>query len=492
LNRPLPQALALCLIPVLILLCGYSCGAPLAPGYRILKSSYEVRFVAGPPCQLRIHIVYKLQNTGDSDLAFLDARFPDEREFGRKDLRAEIDSSAGPTVGPAPETETARPNELRISLDSPWTRGQTRMLSVEYTFQSPANSGSLITLGENEFHLGARGWFPELQPPKHLLAPNPQSPAPATFTLRIPADFVALARGTAKGQSKDGQEVIHRFELGKNDGPPFVVAGRYVSTPVNRRSPSAVFWTLEPLPQAALPAVEQIATAWKTLEAAFGPLDKNIVAPHVVESPELRAYGGREPGAAAVAFPGGAILNPAAFALGTSQDAFLEVVTRALAQNWFGDELRPSPDASISLGEGLPEYATIVIEEARNGQLGRRRRVLEYVRRYNDARTHAEETPLGVALLTDPIGPRQIALAKAPLFYVALEDNCGEPEVRQALTRLVALLAGQQVDYSDLRAALEQSTNRNLSQIFRIWLNDRGLPQDFLDRYPPGPRETGS
>jgi hypothetical protein len=481
------------LIPVLILLCGYSCGAPLAPGYQILKSSYEVRFVAGPPCQLRIHIVYKLQNTGNSDLTFLDVKFPDEKEFGRKDLRAQIEGSAHEPLLLTPESEANRPNTLRISLDSPWKRGQTRILSIEYTFESPENSGSLITLGENEFHLGTRDWFPELQPPKHLLAPNPQSRTTASYAVQIPADFVVLARGTPKGQSRDGGELAHRFELGKDDGPPFVVAGRYLRTPVKSRSDSAVFWTLEPLPEATSPAAEQIAAAWKTLEAAFGPLDRNISAPHVVESPELRTHSWSEPGAAAVAFPGGAIANPAAFALGTSHDAFLDVVIHALAHNWFGDELRPSPEASIGIGEGLPEYATIVVEEARSGPVGRRRRVLEYVRRYNDALTQAEETPLGVALLTDPIGPRRIALAKAPLFYIALEDTCGESEVRQGLARLVTLLAGQEIDYSDLRAALEQSTNRNLGQMFRIWLNGKGLPQDFLERYRLGSpnQETG-
>ena len=480
------------MIPILILLCGYSCAVPLAPGYRVLKSSYEVRFVAGPPAQLRIHVTYKLQNTGDSDLAFLDLRLPDEKEFGRKELRAEMDGAARPLVGLTPESEARRPNRLRISLDSPWKHGQTRSLSVDYTFQSPEDSGSRITLGENEFHLDTRGWLPELESPKHLLSPNPQSGALASCTVRLPADFLLLARGTPKGRSKDGGEMAHRFELGKADGPPFVVAGRYVSTPVDPGSHSAVFWTLAPLAEDTSPAVEQISAAWKTLEAAFGSLHKKSSAPHIVESPQLRTRGWGEPGPAAVAFPGGAIVNPAAFALGMNRDAFLEAVTEALAQNWFGEEIRPSPEASIGIAEGLPEYATIVIEEARNGSSARRQRILEYLRRYNDARTHADETPLGAAMLTDPIGPRQIALAKAPLFYVALEDLCGEREVRQSLARLVALLAGQEVDYSDLRAALEQSTNRSLGQMFRTWLNDKGLPQDFVNRYPLGSSTPGT
>ena len=492
-KRPLPRSLAFCLLPALILLCGYSCAVPLAPGYRILKQSCEVSFVSGPPAQLQIHEVYRLQNVGNSDLTFLDAIFPDEKSFGRGDLRVEIEGRAVTLANLPGDYQAAEPAALRIPLESPWQFKQIRNLSIQYTLSSPENSGARITLGENEFHLGSRGWFPELEAPKHLFAPNPQSPNPVIYTFRVPSDFVLLARGTRKGQKKDGNETEYRFVLTKDDLPPFVVAGRYVASPANRRSQSAVFWTLAPLKDDPSSAVGQIAAAWTTLETDFGPLDKNIAAPHIVESPELRGHFSAEDGAAAVAFPGGAIVNPAALALGSNSSEFLDLVAHALAHNWFGDELRPSSEASIGIGEGLPEYATIVIDEARNGPAGRRRRVLEYLRRYDDARARADEMPLGATLLTDPVGPRRIALAKAPLFYVALEDVCGPAEVRKALAHLVSLLRGQEVDYKELRSALEQSTSRNLGPMFRVWLNLKGIPQDFRDRYPTGAagQETG-
>jgi len=493
LNRPIPRALAVCLLPVLILLCGYSCATPLAPGYRILSQTYEVHFLAGPPPELHIHLVYELRNVGTTDLTFLDAKFPDQREFGRKDLHAETDQHAvSPTELPA-ESEVGRTNMLRLPFDSPWTRGQTKTLSIEYTFASPANSGSLITLGANEFHLASRSWFAVLEAPKHLLAPTPTPPPVATYTIGVPADFFVLARGTPKGQRRRANQVDHRFLLSKDDLPPFVVAGRYVAAPAHGPAHSAVFWTVEALRGDASAAIEQITSDWNTLQSDFGPLDKDIVAPHVVESPELSRHLSGEPSAAAVAFPGGAIVNPAALALGSSNDEFLDLVAHALAHNWFGDQIRPTADASIGIGEGLPEYATIVIEEARNGEAGRRRRILEYLHRYNDARMRSNETPLGIALLTDPLGPRRIALAKAPLFYIALEDVCGKIEVRRGLARVLGLLRGQTVDYNVLRSVLEQSTNRTLAQMFRIWLNDKGLPQDFLERYPLGPanQETG-
>ncbi len=56
--------------------------------------------------------------------------------------------------------------------------------------------------------------------------------------------------------------------------------------------------------------------------------------------------------------------------------------------------------------------------------------------------------------------------------------------MRSGLAYLVALLRGQEIGYDDLRSALEQATNRNLAGPFRVWLNEKGIPQDFLDRYP--------
>ena len=492
-NRQLPHSTALALLLTLILLCACSCTVPLAPGYRIVKQSCEVHFVSGPPAQLEIHEVYQLRNVGNRDLTFLDADFPDEKEFGRTDVRAEINGHPV-TLAPLPGNYQAeQPSALRIALDSPCQPKQNRTLSIRYSFASPGNSGALITLGESEFHMGSRGWFPELERPKHLLAPEPKPLVPVIYTFRIPSNFVVLARGTPKGQRSDGNETAYRFVVTSDDLPPFVVAGRYIATPANPRAQSAAFWTLQPLKEDPVPTLQQIAAAWNTLETDFGPLDKNISLPHIVESPELRGHLSGEDGAAAVAFPGGVIVNPAGLALGVGSGEFLDLVSHALAHNWFGDEIRASSESSIGIGEGLPAYATIVIDEACNGPPGRRRRVMEYLRRYDEARTRAEEKPLAVTMLTDPIGPRRIALAKAPLFYVALEDVCGPAEVRRGLAHLVALMRGQEVDYKDLRSALEESTNRDLGQMFRFWLNQKGIPQDFRDRYPLGPagQETG-
>ena len=468
-------------------LCTSGCGVPLTPAYRIVKESKAVRFVLGDRPELQIRARYMLENSGNSDLNFLDVDFPDEKLFGRKNLRVELNGrEAMPADLPA-EYRQESPNTFRIPFDSPWMRKQARELLIEYSFSSPEDSGERITLSEDSFHLGSRGWFPLPQPPKHLFAPYPSRPDRTIYTIQVPTNFLLLARGTLAGRRQSGTEIEYRFQLRKEDLPPFIVAGRYIQSSPNHKSGAAIFWTLRPLTQDTSAAVEQITAAWNVLETDFGPLDKNIVASHVVESPGLRGHIPDDTGPAAASFPGGALVNAAALALGLDNDGFLERVNHALAHDWFGDEIFLAPDAALGMGEGLPEYATIVVEQARKGDDGRHRRVAQYLRAYDDARKRAIERPLAITMMSDSFEQRRIGLVKAPLFYVALEDACGPAQMHTGLQQLVTTLRGQQASYDSLRSALEESSGKNLAGLFRVWLNDRDVPQDFRNRYESQP-----
>ena len=163
----------------------------------------------------------------------------------------------------------------------------------------------------------------------------------------------------------------------------------------------------------------------------------------------------------------------------------IDRVAHAIAHNWFGEQIYPAPFAALGLGEGLPEYATLVIDEARKGEAERRRRVIEFLHKYDEASAKAVEIRLGVSKLTDPPEQRAVSLAKAPLFFIALEDKCGEVPVRSALTRVVSLLRGQEVGYNDIRSAIEQTSGKDLAEFFRIWLYERGIPKDFRAKYEP-------
>jgi Peptidase family M1 domain len=483
LNRSAPFSRIALWFALGLALCASDCAVPLAPGYRILQESREIHFVSGQNPELQIHAQFKLVNSGDSDLSFVDIVFPEEKAFGLQDLHAKIDGHEVALAKLPEESQQEMPRAQRISFDSVWRQKQGHELAIDYKFRSSADSGSRITLGTESFHLGSRGWFPLLQPPKHILAPYPKRPDKMEYSIRVPAGYVVLARGIPEKQKKENEETIFRFKLGANDLAPYVVAGRYSETGSNQKSGTAVFWTLEPLTEDSSAAAQRIAAVWTTLETDFGPLDRNIRVPHIVESAEVRSHVGRANGPAAAAFPGGLLANSDAFALGIGSDEFLEMASHALAHNWFGDQIYTTADASIGLGEGLPEYATIAIDEERNGEEGRSQRILRYFREYDAAIRVGSETTLAITTMNDPAPQRRIALAKAPLFMTALEDACGAKQMQAGVAEMVTLLRGQEVGYADLRSALERSSGKNLADLFRTWLNEKGIPADFRARY---------
>ena len=457
---------------------------PLAPGYRIVNQSREAAFVSGEPAEVRIESKYTLENSGTTDLSFLDVAFPAAKPYGREGLRVEVGGKeVTPTELPE-EDQSSQPNTVRIPLESSWKRSERREVSISYAFRSPANPGVAIAIGGENFHLSSRGWQPLPQPPKHVLSPYPHRPDRASYTVRVPSNFLVLARGTLAGREQQGNETEYRFALQKGDLAAFIVAGHYVaSSPESNKETGPIFWTFQPLKENPVPAIERISSAWTVLEKSFGPLDKHILAPHIVESANLTDHVTGEPGAAAVAFPGGALVNAQALALGINSDDFIERATHALAHNWFGDEVFFARDAAVGMGEGLPEYATVVVEEAQKGEPGRRERANRYLTLYDRLAKEARETPLGVTMITDPPAQRRIAVAKAPLFFIALEDMCGEEPMRRGLRQMVTLLRGQETSYDALRATLEESCGKNLAQPFRVWLNDPGIPSDFRARY---------
>ena len=300
-----------------------------------------------------------------------------------------------------------------------------------------------------------------------------------------------LACGAPAGKKKDGGEIAYRFELRKNDLPPCIAAGRYVdSSPGGKSSDKsgASFWTLQPLPGDPGAAEQRFAAAWSVLQKDFGPLDKNMLRPYIVESPDLRTNSAEENQSAAAGFPGGALVNPRALAAGLHSDEVALDIERALAQSWFGYEVYPAPNAAVGIGEGLPDYATIVVEEASGGEPARRRRIRHLLNLYDTSVQQAAGTPnaeksIVATTLDDSFPQRRMAAAKTALFFIALEDADGAAPVRSGLAEVVALLRGKEVGYDDLRAAVEHSTGKNLDAPFRLWLYNKGIPQEFRDRY---------
>jgi hypothetical protein len=484
-RSPLLRQICVAIAAIGFLFSATSCVVPLAPQYQIVTQTFEVRFVAGANPEIKLHNVYTLQNTGNADLSFIDVVFPAATIYGRSNLSVESDGRALIPVDLPLEYQQDSPGALRLQFGSRWAQKEKRDLTIDYSFSPPSAGGQQFSLGPQTFHLGARGWLPVFLPPNHILAATPTRPEKLSYTVRVPSDFAVLARGSTGPRKQEGTDTIYRFDLDKRDLGPYIVAGRYVGTNQSKKSPGAVFWTLNDSPQNSSSQPDPFARAWLVLQKNFGEIDKRSAAPYIIESPSLEADVNSPGGAGLAAFPGGVLINPAGLDLRADNQAFTRTVERSLARTWFDDALQPAPFAAVAIGDGLPNYATIVIDEAAGGPSARRARIMEFLNSYDEARGKLKVPEKSVVATVPGDSPeqRRIAEAKAPLLFAVLEDTCGATPVRAGLAQVIQLLRGKEVSVNDVRAAIEYTTTKNLAETFRVWLYNPGIPSDFRARY---------
>jgi hypothetical protein len=463
-----------------VILCSAGCVVSLAPAYRIAKESNKIEFLSGQTPGLKLTASYTLENYGTIVLPSIDVALPDASRYGIKDLLIKVDGHAvtAPPASGGPQEEQAA--KVRIPFDPGWNPKQRRDVVIEYTLSAPQGSETRVGVAAASFYLISPGWLPVLQAPNHALASLPADAGRSAYAVQIPADFLVLSPGKPRGRKKNQGMVEYRFELRKDELDPYIVAGRYVTTSSKQREGGAIFWTFGPLKEDPAAAEERMASVANILQRNFGPLGKSYLVVHVVESPRPHAAGSDEPMAAP--FPAGVLANPQAIALGINSPSFSKLVASGLAHSWFPN-MNPLPDSLIGIDEGLPEYADIVVDQALEGRSMRSQIALKYLKEYSEGCKEAVEKPLISTTLQDPVEQRRIALAKAPLFFIALEDAYGEEPVRRALTQIRSLLRGQGVTYPELRAALENVTNKDLEPMFRTWVYNVGIPVEFQEKY---------
>jgi hypothetical protein len=456
-----------------------SCVVSPAPNYRIDKTAVRIEFTAGQSPELHLSASYNLENYGTSVLAFIDVMLPNETRYRIRNLLVKVD---GQTVNSAQGLEgssEARTSNIRVPFDPGWHPRERRDLVIEYNFNAQDGAEKSGVLAAASFYLISPGWLPALQPPNHVLSSTPAIPEGTTCSVEVPADFLVLASGKPRGRKKNRGTVKYQFELRKEDLAPYVIAGRYVETPPSRQKNSVSFWTFGPLKGDPTGVEKEIASVSDVLHKNFGPLDKNSPGVRIVESAGASSDVTSEP--QAIPFPAGVLVSSQAMAAGIESPGFSKFISSALARSWFANI--SGPDSPIGISEGLPEYAEAVVDESLNGQASRRNLISRFLQEYESALKEAVEKPLISTTMQDPLEQRRIALAKAPLFFIALEDAYGEDPVRRGLAEVLALLRGQSVRYPDIRAALENVTNKDLTPMFRLWIYKTGIPDEFREKY---------
>lgn len=456
-----------------------SCGVPLAPGYQIQKETLAVQFVPGNPPHLSIHAEYRLANVGNSPLHFIAVVLPGEKEFGRANLRAEID---GKEIVPQ-QNPAESPDNWRIPLPVEWRQKEKRNLSLSYDLAAQPASDPRIFVAANTFYLNDSGWFPTLMGFKALFSPPVVRPDPTELSVIIPADFRVTASGQPRGEKKQNGEITHRFLIRKPDFAPYVLAGQYQEQKVSTDGVTVAIWTFKPIPaQDAQGTAAQIATAANFYVKTLNPLPKDVKSIFGVEIPGNPPFPSPK-GAEKWLLPGVVRWSamPYDSLAAAKGESFIQYIIDAqLAHTWLGHMIRPSPEAWL-LADTLEFYET---EAARGQSVPNRASVAETtLASYDVDRARAVEKPVVSLTSSDPEDQLQIGGFKLQLFFFALEDKCGQQNLTHAIAHMVYALHEQQYGYPEFRAAVEHECHQNLADFFRQWLAQPGIPPDFRARY---------
>jgi hypothetical protein len=451
---------------------------PLGPGFRFVDRQTEIRAVADTPDRLHVHVVDRLDNTGDRPLRSMEVRLPEGPAFGSQNFRVTIN---GREVSPQ-RTSDIDPSLVRISFDPVWGQLQPRGIVIDWDLAVAASAVA--------FYIADATALPLWQPPSGIFVRGGPSPVKENLTVFTSPDFRVLAPGKPLKRRTEGSLLAHRFRIQPNkDFLTYVVAGRYLEQKIGTSQDAVSFWTFQPLDsQTAKLAALRLASSMRALTDYFGPVSKGRSVVHIVEAPEDVPADFGEPGdPGGASFPGGALLDHRAFAQGIDNEAVLELAEYEFARTWFGWRVRPRREAQVLMGRGLGLFSWIVAAEAR-GQDARRQMATFLLEQYDQAQRTAPDT----GLIEPPPGysraERVTSGYKAALFFVALEDLCGRDNLRTAFRHIVRARGGDDVGEEDLRAAAEAASHRDLAEMFRTWLNRPGIPDEFRARYssPPG------
>ena len=374
---------------------------------------------------------------------------------------------------------------MRAPFDPPWAPTEKRKIVTEWDLLPQFSARGTIVASPDGFFIADETAFPLWQTPRGVLARGGAKPDREVLTVSAPPDFRVLAPGKPLKPAADGNQLARRYLAGTSDDFfPYIVAGRYQEKYIESQEVIVQFWTFRPMDEsAAQTAAERLSSSMKALTDFFGPASKGKTAGRIVEAPvELPAEFGAldDPGGAS--FPEGALLDPRAFQQGLASETALQLAEYELARTWFGWRVRPLPEAQILMGRGVGLFGLVIAAEGR-GQDQRRSMVASLMDRYDEARAAAPDR----RLMEPPAGysrAERISTGyRAALFFIALEDLCGHDNLSAALRDIIHDRAESDTSYEDLRAAVESASGKDLAEMFRTWLVQPGIPEDFRARY---------
>ena len=457
------------------------CVHPLGPGYDFADRQAEIRVSADAPGRIRLHVVDQLENAGDRTLHSLEVRLPEGAGFGQQNLRVAV----GDTEITPQRSSPTDPRMMRAPFDPPWQQNQTRKVVTEWDLVPAFTPRGTIVASPEGFFIADETAFPLWQTPHGVFARGGTKPEQELLTVVSPADFRVVAPGKLLKPVAEGDQVARRFVIKPGfDFFTYVVAGRYQQMIVPSKPVEVQFWTFYPLdPVAAQTAAARLSVSMNSLSEFFGPasLEKPIV--RIAESPsELPAELGPPGDPGGASFPEGVLLDPRSVQHDLSSEPVLELAEYELARTWYGWRVRPRPDAQILMGRGVGLFGLVIAAGGR-GASERRTMIESLIERYDAARSAAPDKGLTGVVENYSRAERISTGYRAALFLVALEDLCGHDNLKSAMRDIIYARASSDTGSDELRAALEQTSKKDLAEMFRKWLTEPGVPEEFRNRY---------
>jgi len=482
LRRPTPFPVPLYLTICALILLAAGCKRPLGPGFLFILRQAEIRSPGNVPPRLEIGVTDRVSSIGSVPLRSLDVRMPDENSQGATGLKISMN---GQEISLVHDPSSDDRRMMRLNFVGGWERPERREFISSWILASQQTARGTIGQSAQAFFVADDTALPLWQPPSGIFSTGKSIPQKETLDVTVPSDYKVMAGGKQISRKVSANMARYRFRINPDtDYIPYVVAGRYQEQSVRTPQGEVVFWTFQALNTAAIrSAATRFASTFQALQAFLEPAQKQSRKLYIVESPvELQEEFAASEGPGETSFPQGVLLSPGSIERGLTSEASLQMVEYELARSWFGWRVRPLREDQILMGRGAALFGTVVAAEAR-GADQRSRIIRGLLDRYHDAEQVSPDRRLLESRTGYSHAERVTTGYKAALFFVALEDVCGPRILSKALQSSIEARGGDEAGYEDLRAAAEFESGRDLAEMFRSWLNRRGLPEEFRARY---------
>lgn len=457
------------------------CAVPFGRSYLVERQRIEVSFQPAQPDRVSVHALYKLKNAGLPAIESLEIRLPDPANFTVENVQAEWlgHPSSGKAIA-----------DFKDEFHFDFGNSLKTKASGEFDLRYDLKLSSTSTSAENHFSffLPSFGWYPRLLAAEGPLGSGGAWPPKWELDVSVPENYSVHASGRESGRTHHAGETQWKFRQTLHDYLPFVAAGNYSTREIRSGTTNVELWPVSPVNDArAKTLADRLAADDRYFAAEFGTSVKEASKLWVIECAGLSASGETPPWlgtSGCMTVPDAAIV-PASFltrSAGDDDAGVLRSIDMQLAASRFYFVARIDRAGPVYPLAAANDYAVFSLEASRTA--GSRDAAVRNLIARLDA-TPAANTAKALTSVTreEPVEVREAAHLRSELFYIALEDRCGEKAVHRALARIFRVMQGSAWSLNELRSAVEAECGQDLASFFHEWLDHPGIPAEFRAHY---------